>query len=83
MLLCVYCRTEDWFSKYAAQGRRNASSRVTVFPLYAPTEQGILHAKVDPHNCGDILVAEGLPAIMIWMPDGNQQQMVSSMYCHM
>lgn len=32
--LPVWCRQGDWFSQYAAQGRRNGSSRVTSFPLF-------------------------------------------------
>lgn len=35
----VPCRQGDWFSQYAAQGRRNGSSRVTAFPLYPQQAQ--------------------------------------------
>ena len=81
MLRFVNCRNEDWYSRYAAQGRRNASSRVTVFPLYAPAEQGFLHAKVDPQNCIIVLVGKA-PAVMVCMPDDDQQHKLLSMYCH-
>lgn len=38
----VWCRQGDWFAQYAAQGRRNASSRVTTFPLFPhPTQASI------------------------------------------
>ncbi|KAL3155831.1 hypothetical protein ABBQ32_012842 [Trebouxia sp. C0010 RCD-2024] len=35
----VPVRQGDWFSQYAAQGRRNGSSRVTTFPLYPQQAQ--------------------------------------------
>lgn len=38
-------RNQDWYTQYAAQGRRNSSSRVTVFPLHAPPEPGFLRTK--------------------------------------
>ena len=45
--LYLQCRSQDWYTQYAAQGRRNSSSRVTVFPLYAPIQQGLLPSQVD------------------------------------
>lgn len=47
VIIRLQCRNQDWYAQYAAQGRRNSSSRVTVFPLYAPAKQGFLPTKVD------------------------------------
>ncbi len=38
------CRAGDWYTQYAAQGRRNGSSRVITHPLYPPADQGFLHS---------------------------------------
>ena len=61
--LYLQCRNQDWYTQYAAQGRRNSSSRVTVFPLYAPTEQGFLPTKVDMQRTCEAMLLTQAPVV--------------------